>query len=99
MWLRDTGVLNKLRYEALNPAIPIPDPKVRHNQPLNNWQLGIIMIIYLVGVMISILAFLAELLKFREKKRKPESATEQNHIRDADEQMPTTQIVIEIVIE
>ena len=92
-------MLNKLRYEALNPVMPIPDPKVRHNQPLNNWQLGIIMIIYLVGVMISILAFLAELLKFREKKRKPESATEQNHIRDTDEQTPTTQIVIEIVIE
>ena len=52
MWLRDTGVLTKLRYDVLNPPILIPDPKVRNNQPLNNWQLGIIMIIYLVGVMI-----------------------------------------------
>ena len=85
MWLRDTGVLKKLRYEALNPAIPIPDPKVRHNQPLNNWQLGIIMIIYLVGVVISILAFLAELLKNREMRRNPENATEQNDIQDTEQ--------------
>ena len=90
-------MLNKLRNEVLNPAIPIPDPKVRHNQPLNNWQLGIIMIIYLVGAMISILAFLAELLKIRETRPKPVNASELNDIRDADEQMPTTQIVISTI--
>ena len=69
MWLRDSGVLNKLRYDVLNPPIPIPDPKVRHNQPLNNWQLGIIMIIYLAGVLISVLVFLSELLKFKKIRK------------------------------
>ena len=76
MWLRDTGVLTKLRYDALNPPFFIPDPKVRHNQPLNNRQLGIIMIIYLVGLLISILAFIGELLKVSEVKPNPEKALE-----------------------
>ena len=76
MWLRDTGVLTKLRYDVLNPPILIPDPKVRHNQPLNNWQLGIIMIIYLVGLLISILVFIGEFMKVIEVKPNPEKALE-----------------------
>ena len=69
MWLRDTGILNKLRYDVLNPPIPIPDPTMRHNQPLIIYQLGIIMIIFLIGIMISIFALITELLKFRKMKR------------------------------
>lgn len=76
MWLRDTGVLTKLRYDILNPPILIPDPKVRNNQPLNNWQLGIIMILYLVGLSISILTFIGELLKVSEVKPNPEKSLE-----------------------
>ena len=84
MWLRDTGVLNKLRYDVLKPVFPIPDPKVRHNQPLNNWQLGIVMIISLVGSVISILTFMVELLKAKKTKSLPEMATEENAIRIAE---------------
>ena len=91
MWLRDSGVLNKLRYDVLNPPIPIPDPKVRHNQPLNNWQLGIIMIIYLAGVLISVLVFLAELLKFNKIRPETENAPElkNNHVAHEYEPRPT----------
>ena len=84
MWLRDTGVLNKLRSDVLKPVFPIPDPKVRHNQPLNNWQLGIVMIISLVGSVISILTFMVELLKAKKTKSLPEMATEENAIRIAE---------------
>ena len=84
MWLRDTGVLNKLRSDVLKPAFPIPDPKVRHNQPLNNWQLGIVMIISLVGSVISILTFMAELLKGKKTKSLTVMAAEENAIRIAE---------------
>ena len=93
MWLRDTGVLDKLRLGALNPAIPIPDPKVRQNQPLTVYQLGLIAIIYLVGISISIISFLTELLKFREVKPQPENATALNDTQVANELSPT-QIII-----
>ena len=81
MWLRDTGVLNKLRNDVLHPPITIPYPKVRHNEPLNNWQLGIIMIVYLVGLSISILTFIGELLKVSEVKPNPEKALEKIDIQ------------------
>ena len=84
MWLRDTGVLNKLRSDVLKPVFPIPDPKVRHNQPLNNWQLGIVMIISLVGSVISILTFMVELLNAKKTKSLTEMATEENAIRIAE---------------
>ena len=83
MWLRDTGVLNKLRSDVLKPVFPIPDPKLRHNQPLNNWQLGIVMIISLVGSLVSILTFMLELLKAKRTKSLTEMATEENTIRIA----------------
>ena len=60
-WLRDTGVLDKVKYEAMNPPIPIPDPTVRHNQPLILRQLGIIMLVLVVGLAIGIIAFFVEL--------------------------------------
>ena len=63
MWLRDTGILEKVKYDVMNPPHQIPDPRVRHNQPLNLGQLGIIMIIMVVGAFISIIVFLVELLK------------------------------------
>ena len=76
--------MNKLRHDALKAAIPIPDPKVRLNEPLNLWQLGIIMIIYLSGVSISILAFIGEVLKRREINLNTGSATD----HAANEQIP-----------
>ena len=29
MWLKDTGILNKLKYDVMNPPMPIPIPRVR----------------------------------------------------------------------
>ena len=60
MWLRDTGILNKLKYDVMNPPIPIPDAKVRLKQPLNLWQLAIVMIILLVGLNVALVVFLLE---------------------------------------
>ena len=61
MWLRDTGILDKVKYDVMNPPIPIPDPTVRRNQPLILRQLAIIMIIIIVGWVIGIIAFFVEL--------------------------------------
>ena len=63
MWLKDTGILNRVKYDIMNPPVPIPDPKVRHNQPLIIRQLGIIMIMLVVGLVVGSLTFVVELLK------------------------------------
>ena len=69
MWLKDTGILDKVKYDVMNPPIPIPDPTVRHNQPLILRQLGIIMIILVVGLAIGTIVFLVELcMKFKSRK-------------------------------
>ena len=63
MWLRDTGILEKIKHDVMNPPIPIPDPKVRYNQPLILGQLGIIMITLIVGLFIATIAYLVEHIK------------------------------------
>ena len=60
MWLRDTGNLDKIKSDVMNPPTPIPDPRVRYNQPLILRQLGIIMITLVVGMFIALIAFLVE---------------------------------------
>ena len=67
MWLRDTGILNKLKYDVMNPPIPIPDAKVRLKQPLNLWQLAIVMIILLLGLNVALVVFLSEIGMRRKK--------------------------------
>ena len=68
MWLRDTGILNKLKYDVMNPPIPIPDAKVRHNQTLNLRQLGITVIILFVSLLIALMLFLGELWNNKKKR-------------------------------
>ena len=68
MWLKDTGILNKLKDDVINRPMPIPLPKLRHNQPLILRQLGITMIILAIGLFISLLAFLGEFW-INKKKR------------------------------
>ena len=63
MWLRDTGILEKVKNEVMNAPNQIPDPRVRYNQPLILRQLGTIMIIVIVGLFISIIVFLMELFQ------------------------------------
>ena len=74
MWLKDTGILDKLKYDVMNPPIPIPDPTVRHNQPLILKQLGIIMIILVVGLTIGTIVFFIEFCKGPKSRKAPESA-------------------------
>ena len=65
LWLKDTGILNKLKDDVMNPPTPIPLPKVRHNQPLILRQLGITFIILALGLFIATLVFLREITSSR----------------------------------
>ena len=62
MWLRDTGVLNKMKNDVLNiqtiPAEPLP--RVRKDKPLNLDQLGITMILSVCGAVSSLVVFFYE---------------------------------------
>ena len=78
MWLKDTGILERVKYDIFRPGIQIPDPRVRRNQPLILKQLGIIMIVLVVGLFIATIVFLVELAR----KQKLNKATD---IRDASE--------------
>ena len=62
MWLRDTGVLEKMKYDMIDTEMLEPLPKVWKNKPLSLLQLGIIMIITLIGITLSIFVFMWERL-------------------------------------
>ena len=68
MWLRDSGILEKLKYDIKRPALPILDPKVRRDQPIILSQLGIVMIVLASGFILSLPVFLCELIKGRSNK-------------------------------
>ena len=71
-WLRDTGVLQKLKLDSFRPPFPIPDPKVRHDLPLTISQLGIVVIVLTIGLILSIDIFLFEFAQlFKGKNEKP----------------------------
>ena len=61
MWLRDTGILNKLWHDELNAPLHIPDPKVRINEPLILDQVGIAFMLVAGGLIVAILGILMEL--------------------------------------
>ena len=61
MWLRDTGMLNKLRDDELNAPFHVPDPVVRVNEPLTLYQVGIAFMVEAGGLVIGLLVFLLEL--------------------------------------
>ena len=73
IWLKDTGILNKLKYDAMNPPVPIPDPVVRDKKPLILRQLGITMIMIAVGLFIALMVFIGEFCKKRRPGCLPES--------------------------
>ena len=61
MWLRDSGVLNKLKEDVQRLPRDVHDAKVRANQPLTLSHLGFRMMILLaVGLLLSSLAFVGE---------------------------------------
>ena len=68
MWLQDSGIMIKLKDDELRAPIPIPLPKVKLNQPLNISQLAMAFFLAATGTVISILAFLVELLKGEKGK-------------------------------
>ena len=61
MWLRDTGILNKLWNDELNAPVHVPDPKVRINEPLNLYQVGIAFMVVAGGLVLALLGFLLEI--------------------------------------
>ena len=63
MWLRDTGVLDKMKNKVLRPAIPIPLPKLWKDEPINLYQLRILPIGLGVGIISSVTVFIYELRK------------------------------------
>ena len=68
MWLRDTGIMNKMNDDILAPPIPTEYPKARNKQPLSIRQLGIVLILLLGGIILSIIVFILELLKSKDGK-------------------------------
>ena len=68
MWLRDTGILERLKYDIVRPPFHKPYPKARRDRPLIISQLGIVMIVLAVGLGLSLLVFLGELMIGRGKK-------------------------------
>ena len=79
MWLRDTGVLNKIRYDGLIQPIPIPLPKVWKDEPLNLYQLGVIMIVFVFGMVSSICVFLFEVRKGKKTKKIASNEPHEQH--------------------
>ena len=71
MWLRDTGILSRLRSLELEAPMAIPYPKVRVDQPLNMYQLGSAFLAFIMGVVISIAAFMSEIRFQRRIKLMP----------------------------
>ena len=57
MWLRDTGILNRLTLDIKRPATLVPNPKVRNKLPLTTQQLNSV----LVGCFLSVMVFLLEI--------------------------------------
>ena len=68
MWLRDTGALERVKNGIMRPPEQILDPIVRSNQPLIITQLGIIMIVQVIGLLLGTLIFLMEVLKKAKEK-------------------------------
>ena len=50
-----------MTHDIYTPLIHIPNPKVRHKEPLTTNELGITMILLLAGMIISIVLFIFEL--------------------------------------
>ena len=66
MWLRDTGILGKMKDDELDAPTPIPDPKIKVNERMSIEQIGIGIAIYSIGMLLSLLFFIGE---FCAKKR------------------------------
>ena len=68
MWLRDIGALERIKIGVVRPPQVILDPKVRRDEPLDLEQLGIIMIVQVIGLLIGTVIFLIEVVKKAKEK-------------------------------
>ena len=73
MWLRDTGALERMKNIIMRPPELILDPKVRRDQPLILRQLGLIMIVQVIGLLLGTIIFLMEVLKKAKEKSVPKT--------------------------
>ena len=74
MWLRDTGILHKIRYDVIkrsnNYTMKIPRPKVQpKDHSLTIKEVGITIVILAIGLSFSIIAFLVELFHIWRSRR------------------------------
>ena len=60
MWLRDTGVLNRLMYDIVPSLNVVPAPALSGKMPITIEQMVIIMILYIIGIALSLVTFLFE---------------------------------------
>ena len=60
MWLRDTGILNRLTEDIIPSPIPIPDPSLRGKLPLTAYQLSSALFCILAGLVLSVVIFIFE---------------------------------------
>jgi hypothetical protein len=58
--LQASGILTKLKDDALNSPRPIPLPKLRINQPLSLAQMAPAMFIMITGLALAMVAFIGE---------------------------------------
>ena len=61
IWLRDTGILNKIKDDELNAPVKIPRRKIKIDQPLSIYEMTPAFLIVLPGLSLAIIAFAGEL--------------------------------------
>ena len=81
MWLRDAGILTKIKDDELSAPIPVPDPNIKAEEAMTVEEIGMGIATYSIGVTLSLLFFIGELCTKKritrgEKKQwKPREAT------------------------
>ena len=65
IWLRDTGILNKIKDDELNAPVKIPRRKIKIDQPLSIYEMTPAFLIVLPGLSLAIIAFAGELFMKR----------------------------------
>ena len=70
MWLQDSGVFRKIESDMIRPPFAVPYPKLRRDKPLILSQLGIVMIVWAVGLVLSLPVFFCELMKGSRGRKK-----------------------------
>ena len=61
IWLRDTGILNKIKDDELNAPVKIPRRKIKIDQPLSIYEMTPAFLIVLPGLSLAVIAFAGEL--------------------------------------